>query len=339
MHNMTYFKDYNNLSSNFYDNAYILRNKNLKEAIQSDMSSMSRQEIDRRSSASNTVSKSREKEGFMTSLSRAFGMNPRPESQEVGVAQAVLNSPQGSLPTGKLESEQTNQAPTPQSNKPTNPAPAPNTQLNQRNISNAAQNLQTNSPQSIPARNVPPTPAPLSNEASSVGSGGKSLGVPTAPVTKTLDKGFVDPDTGKQIGGQQFEPMEYQFGGGMGLPTKTQSSGVYAQQLSSTIQSMGQSLNQGSGYRPGMSNAPQQQKSLSDRNQDIAERNRKRSGMGADQMLNKGMQLAQQSGINPMGQIGSSGGLNPGAMYMQNRGVGYMNQANISGFRNTRGFV
>lgn len=334
---MAYFKDYNNLGFNLYDNAYILRNKNLKEAIQSDMSSMSRQEINRRLSALNTVSKSREKEGFMTSLSRAFGMNPRPDSEEVGKAQAVLNSPEGSLPTGKLESEQTNQAPAPQLNNPTNPTS--NTQLNQRNISNAAQNLQTNSPQSMPARNVPQTSAPLSNEASPLGSGGKSLGVPTAPVAKTLDKGFIDPDTGKQIGGQQFEPMEYKFGGGMGLPTKTQSSGAYAQQLSSTIQSMGQSLNQGSGYRPGMSNAPQQQQSLSDKNQEIAERNRKRSGMQPDQLLSKGMQLAQQSGINPMGQLGSAGGLNPGAAYLQNRGVGYMNQANISGFRNTRGFV
>lgn len=339
---MTYFKDYNNLSFNLYDNAYILRNKNLKEAIQSNMSSMTRQELDRRLSAYDTVAKSREKEGFMTSLSRAFGMNPRPESDEVGTAQRVINSPEGSLPSGKLENEQGTQAPAPQLNRPSNPAPAPNTdtQLNQKNISNAAQNMQSGGLQSMPARNSPSS-MPLSNEASPLGSGGKSLGTPTAPLTKTLDKGFIDPDTGKQIGGQQFEPMEYKFGGGLGLPTKTQSSGAYAQQLSSTIQSMGQSVNQnqGSGYSPGFSNAPQQQQSLSDRNQEIAERNRKRSGMGVDQMLNKGMQLAQQSGINPMGQIGSAGGLSPGAMFMQNRGLGYMNQANVSGFRSSRGFV
>jgi hypothetical protein len=51
------------------------------------------------------------------------------------------------------------------------------------------------------------------------------------------------------------------------------------------------------------------------------------------------MQLAQQSGINPMGQINSSGGLSPNTIPLQNRNVGYTNQANISGFRASRGFV
>lgn len=330
MHNMSYFKDYNNLSSNLHDNAYILRNKNLKEAMQSNTSSMTRQEMDRRLSSLNTVAKSREKEGFFTSLSRAFGMNPRPESDEVGTAQRVLNSPEGSLPSGKLENETSKQAPQPQLNQPNT-----NTQLNQRNISNTAQNMQSGKPQSMPARNVPPTQAPLSNEASSVGSGGSSLGVPRTQIAKTLDKGFIDPDTGKQIGGQQFEPMEYQFGGGSALPTKIKGSNTFASQLSSTISSMGQSLNQnqGIGYRPGFSN-PQQEKEPSNIN-----RSNRSSPNTPNDILSKGMEIARQSGINPMGQIGSPGGINPGAMFMQNRNVGYMNQANVSGFRTSRGFV
>jgi hypothetical protein len=183
-----------------------------------------------------------------------------------------------------------------------------------------------------------PKPAPSSyKEAPPVGDS-KGFGVPVAQQPKSLS--FTDPDTGKQIGGQNNQPLELESGGGLSLP-KIKSDSSYYNKLSSTIQS-GNINNQGMNYKPGFSseqNNQPQQMTTAEKNAEIAERNRKRSGMQADQMLSKGMNLAQQSGINPMGQIGSAGGLSPNTMPLQNRNVGYTNQANVSGFRASRGFV
>ena len=189
---------------------------------------------------------------------------------------------------------------------------------------------------------LPSDPSPVSGNFGLQGQGGGIIGPNASGSNKPdLSRGFTDPDTGKQIGGQQFKPMEYEFGGGMGLPSKIKGDSSYFNQLSSTIQS-GSGQNQGMNYRPGFTNAPtnqQQEPTTDQKNAEIAERNRKRSGIQADQMLTKGMQLAQQSGINPMGQINSSGGLSPNTIPLQNKNVGYTNQANISGFRASRGFV
>jgi hypothetical protein len=247
------FQDHNIFSNNLYDNLFYLRKKQLKENTATASSGqMSNKEIERRQNALNVVMKSRENEGFFTSAARAFGMNPRPESEEVGTAQAVLNSPEGSLPQGKLEREQ----------GPVAPAPSLGQQTPQLNTSRPAG--------ASPGLNLTaPKPAPTSfREASPVG-GSKGAGVPVAQQPKSLS--FTDPDTGKQIGGQNNQPLELESGGGLSLP--------------------------------------------------------------------KIMNLAQQSGINPMGQIGSAGGLSPNTMPLQNRNVGYTNQANVSGFRASRGFV
>jgi hypothetical protein len=316
------FQDHNIFSNNLYDNLFYLRKKQLKENTATASSGqMSNKEIERRQNALNVVMKSRENEGFFTSAARAFGMNPRPESEEVGTAQAVLNSPEGSLPQGKLEREQ----------GPVAPAPSLGQQTPQLNTSRPAG--------ASPGLNLTaPKPAPTSfREASPVG-GSKGAGVPVAQQPKSLS--FTDPDTGKQIGGQNNQPLELESGGGLSLP-KIKSDSSYYNKLSSTIQS-GNINNQGMNYKPGFSseqNNQPQQMTTAEKNAEIAERNRKRSGMQADQMLSKGMNLAQQSGINPMGQIGSAGGLSPNTMPLQNRNVGYTNQANVSGFRASRGFV
>lgn len=318
---MAFFKDYNNLSNNIYDNAYILRKKQLSEAM---------------------VGRS----GIYPSNEPAFP-KPSPTSYSNPDLQSPLlgntgdNRPNvvppktpsglGTFATSPSQNLSPTATPPITQNQQSNPLANPQQPTQQKqNTQNQPQNLPSQT-QSNPLMADEPLPPGLRGTGRALtGEGGGIIGQQGGYYQEKVKPVDID---WERVGGAEV-PMgdKLKFGGESIFP-KLQAALNSGSPIGGS-----NNTNNNLNYRPGFSNAPAEM-TTDDKNREIAERNRKRAGVGVNQMLQQGLQLAGQYGLNPAGQFGSGGGLNPGAMNLPTRSVGYMNQTNPSGYRMSRGFV